>query len=261
VWIIQFKEDRTVADYNREDYRDAGGIQEHGTRPNRQRGFKGHVMVYPQEPGKVAKVLPPSVEELSSPIAVIFVGKVKPSDEWLKTKARPLYVRSAKVRQALVWLKAHNPQYSDIEIDHGLLDRMPSEFILPVHIEVVPPSQGVDILTSRYDNQSENENHMRDDSNVDLNANLFDLKSAAIKHVKEKGLGYFEHAHGPEPVNEFYNPDLFPMMYPTLFPYGIGGLEDARRSVPVSIQRHFKHLVQYDPAPRYITTHILSYQS
>ncbi|KAJ7107332.1 hypothetical protein C8R44DRAFT_637560 [Mycena epipterygia] len=32
------------------------------------------------------------------------------------------------------------------------------------------------------------------------------------------------------------------MIYPTLLPYGIGGPEDSRRPVPVSLKRHVKHL-------------------
>ena len=31
-------------------------------------------------------------------------------------------------------------------------------------------------------------------------------------------------------MNEFCNPDLFPMMYPTLFPYGLGGFENTNDS-------------------------------
>lgn len=40
----------------------------------------------------------------------------------------------------------------------------------------------------------------------------------------------------------FFNTDLFPMMYPTLFPYGIGGFEDCNCRVKVSMHCHVKHL-------------------
>ena len=37
---------------------------------------------------------------------------------------------------------------------------------------------------------------------------------------------------------------LFPKMYPTLFPYGIGGFEDKNRKINISFKRHVKHLLQ-----------------
>ena len=36
--------------------------------------------------------------------------------------------------------------------------------------------------------------------------------------------------------------DLFPLLYPTLFPYGCGGFEDADRRKPVSLKEHVKYL-------------------
>ncbi len=62
-----------------------------------------------------------------------------------------------------------------------------------------------------------------------------------MRHIKRKGGAYIELPHDPEPVEEFYNPSLFPMMYPTLFPYGVGGLEDRSRPKPISLKCHVKH--------------------
>jgi len=47
--------------------------------------------------------------------------------------------------------------------------------------------------------------------------------------MKVKGGGFLQIPHGDKPANEFYSPDLLPMTYPTLFPYGLGGFEDAKR--------------------------------
>ena len=33
---------------------------------------------------------------------------------------------------------------------------------------------------------------------------------------------------GSSPISEYNNPSLFPGMFPTLFPYGIGGFDDPR---------------------------------
>jgi hypothetical protein len=42
-----------------------------------------------------------------------------------------------------------------------------------------------------------------------------------MRHVKKKGRTI---------VNEFFDPEMFPMIYPTLFLYGIGGFEDGTRT-------------------------------
>lgn len=47
-----------------------------------QRGIKGHVIIYPQQPSNVADILPASIEEITSPVCVLFVGS-PPSPEWL----------------------------------------------------------------------------------------------------------------------------------------------------------------------------------
>ncbi|PBK80063.1 hypothetical protein ARMGADRAFT_1099459, partial [Armillaria gallica] len=47
----------------------------------RQRGTVGHMMVYPQRPGAIAEMLPPTVEEITSPVCVIFIGARLPSKE------------------------------------------------------------------------------------------------------------------------------------------------------------------------------------
>lgn len=79
-------------------------------------------------------------------------------------------------------------------------------------------------------------------TDVDGHAPSNELRAAAVRHLKKKGGGYIEIPHEPEPVNEFFNPNLFPMIYPTLFPYGIGGFEDSSCSVKLSMKRYVKHL-------------------
>lgn len=48
---------------------------------------------------------------------------------------------------------------------------------------------------------------------------------------------------GSRAINEYNNPDLFPGMFPTLFPYGIGGFEDRTRSRPLSFQQQAQYLL------------------
>ncbi|KAJ6467327.1 hypothetical protein C8R45DRAFT_757791, partial [Mycena sanguinolenta] len=248
-WIIQLKEEG-----------------DHST-PITQRGVRGHVIVYPQTPTAIVKVLPPSIEEVTTPICVIFVGSNPPTSEWLQKKAKPLTVRKEKVLRALSWLKSHNPLYKDVEINASVFDGQPDEVVLPFHIQHVVPSAGIDSSTSSYVPDPEpsaanvNVPIVQPDistilnpptaspmpfesvviANVDGHTSPAELRRAAVEHMKLPGSNYIGIPHDRDPVNEFQNPSLFPMIYPTLFPYGIGGCEDKRRRTPLSMKTHIKH--------------------
>jgi hypothetical protein len=85
-WIIQLKEE--------DDF----------STPITQRGVRGHVIVYPQRPSDIAKILPPSIEEVVTLICVIFVGSNRRTEEWLQKKEKPLTMRKEKVMATLVGL-------------------------------------------------------------------------------------------------------------------------------------------------------------
>ncbi|KAG0708062.1 hypothetical protein DFH29DRAFT_979428 [Suillus ampliporus] len=243
-----------------------------------QRGIKGHIIIYPQQPDGVAAVLPPTVDDIVTPICVIFVGSTPPSRAWLQEKAKPLIARREKVRAALVWLKQHNCSYKNIVIDHAQLNTMETETIMPFHVNHVLPDIGKDILTSRYDAQTdhimvedcdETDSHPQPDpifesvvvTDVDGHASPNELRAAAVRHVKNKSGGYIQIPHDPQPVNEFFNPDLFPLIYPTLFPYGLGGFEDRLRREPLSMKRHVKHFIQCFTATRDSFAHFIESQA
>jgi len=229
--------------------------------PITQREIKGHIIIYPQHPQHIATVLPPSVDKIITPVCVLFVGSKPPSREWLHKKAKPLSVRQEKVRKALVWLKAHNHLYKDIVIDHEMLNSLHQEQILPFHVEHVLNNDASHTLTSHYDpsinlaegirNNAQNNDIHFDNvviTDVDAHAPAHELRAAAVRHVKKKGGAYLQIPHDPEPVNEFNNPYLLPMCYPTLFPYGIGGFEDEHRTVTLSFKAQAKHFfLLHDP--------------
>ncbi|KAJ7157742.1 hypothetical protein C8R46DRAFT_1165440 [Mycena filopes] len=253
-WIVQLREDQAETSV-----------------PIAQRGVIGHIIVYPQQPSAIAKSLPPSLEDIITPVCVIFVGSNPPTAEWLRTKATPLIVRKEKVLNALNWLKIHNHLYSEIPINRDVLDALPAETILPFHIQHILPSGGIDATTSTYipgSAQPPDPAVPNPDlettvvvADVDGNAPSAELRSAALKHMHKAGSNYVEIPHEKSPANEFNDPHLFPMMYPTLFPYGLGGMEDKSRASPLGFKRHIKHLallvfvhrVQHAPASRPLT--------
>jgi hypothetical protein len=131
-WIVQLKEENLSA-----------------VTPDSQLGIKGHVIIYPQRPSEIANLLPPSKQDILTPVCILFVGSTPPTAEWLRGKAKPLCVRREKVHAALEWLKINNCLYQDISINHTLLDEFEEVEILPFHIEQVLSSDASEILTSR----------------------------------------------------------------------------------------------------------------
>jgi hypothetical protein len=181
---------------------------------------------------------------------VIFVGSSRLTNEWLREKAKPLVVRREHVRKALVWLKENNPLYKDLEISEQNLEALPLHDVLPYHVEHVAGDEAQDTLVSRYDNagvepsQAPSNTHFESVviADVDAHTPVNQLRAAAVHHAKTKGKPFIQVGHGPKPVNEFFNVDLFPMLYPTLYPYGCGGFEDRARSKLISLKEHVRYL-------------------
>ena len=63
-WIIQLKEETPLV-----------------SMPDTQRGIRGHIIIYPQQTSEIIQLLPPSVEDIVSPICVLFVGSTPPTTE------------------------------------------------------------------------------------------------------------------------------------------------------------------------------------
>ncbi|TEB29563.1 hypothetical protein FA13DRAFT_1863981, partial [Coprinellus micaceus] len=243
-WVIKLTKKRRGEDDDLNEWSSSS--------PNIQRGIKGNIIVYPQRPEGLLDLLPRPIDELTSPICAVFVGPSPPSKDWIRNKAKPLAVNGSRVKAALLWLKASNPLYSNVQINHSVLDTIPEEYVLPVDMQICKMDEELEALTSRYDNidvdfpdfrPSDNRDIVYDSvviSDVNCNATSQELHAAALSHLKRYERPYVELPHGYRPENEFYNPELLPNIYPTLFPYGVGGFEHSRRSTPLSFSRQVK---------------------
>lgn len=47
------------------------------------------------------------------------------------------------------------------------------------------------------------------------------------------------------PVNQYDNPKLLPALFPTLFPYGLGGPDNLNRKEKTSYKKHIQYLLSY----------------
>lgn len=230
--------------------------------PNTQRGIKGHVIVFPQNPDKLSTVLPPTPMEIGQYICVVFIGSHRPDDKWINENAKPLGVRRERIRHALLWFKENNELYKDVVIDHARINMLPLQGTAPYQFEFRAVADNAPDTTSSYDpvrqpadkfvprtkdgKEGDIVFHNVVIADVDGDSSMNTLKAAAIRHLRNTQNSFVEVPHGEDPVNEFYNPSLFPSIAPTLFPYGIGGLEDATRTSRISMDAHVRHLIMLD---------------
>lgn len=49
-----------------------------------------------------------------------------------------------------------------------------------------------------------------------------------------------------KPANEYFNPELLMGVFPTLFPYGCGALEDPSRPVKITLTEHIRYLLSFE---------------
>ena len=89
----------------------------------------GNVTLYDMNTNDVIKMLegqllPQPVISLASVLAITYLGTQKLPKNWLKNTFR---VQRFVVHDALIWLKANNPLYGDINIANELLDQLPED--------------------------------------------------------------------------------------------------------------------------------------
>ena len=64
---------------------------------NSQRAYRGHAIFHQQDTTKVFSLVPPDIEDILSPICVLFIGSTRPSVKWIRENAKPLVVRANRV--------------------------------------------------------------------------------------------------------------------------------------------------------------------
>ncbi|KAF8328581.1 uncharacterized protein EI90DRAFT_2846832, partial [Cantharellus anzutake] len=249
-WIIHLHDDSATNSR-------ATGAAFSSSNPTSQRALRGHVIVFPAKPEALSRFLPPPLGEVVTAMCVVFVGSTMPTKDWLMKNARPLLVRREKVRLALEWLTSNNPLYADVILQNSCLNELPLDDIAPVPIEqhentVAGEAQGARYDHSLSDDPMLNGSRLEQDSilqsvvvtDIDMQgSNTAEMAAAAIRHLKRPNGEIGSHiqvGHSSDPVNHYSDPHLLPLLYPTLFPYGIGGFHLSRRT-PLSLEKMAKH--------------------
>src|SRR5271163_2880415 len=96
--------------------------------PASYNALRGHMIVIPQDPGPLLRILPSPELKLDNLIKVFWLGKHPPTNRDLKPF---LQVRKDKVLAALQYLVQHNHLYHDLAINYTMIDSWADNFIPP----------------------------------------------------------------------------------------------------------------------------------
>ena len=115
--------------------------------------MKGNVSTYRLDPHQVAgmidgKLFPPPAKILSATIGITFVG---PKGLRESTMPAMFRVRRWRIREALLWLKANNPIYSDIEISEERLFELPEDGIPEELIMTAKHSADMEVVEREHE--------------------------------------------------------------------------------------------------------------
>ncbi|KAK3910128.1 ATP-dependent DNA helicase [Frankliniella fusca] len=180
--------------------------------------YSGQVINFPQNVQEVCNVLPQTVGSLSNIITV----RVSRCDGY-----KDFNVRKSKVRNALFWLKEHNPYFCDVEISSENLDLLPENGDVyldcpgyDADADDTSSDKAFDIEGVHYVSYSElNEEELE---SIDLK----DVPNLSGKSEKDKVGHSLDNnvllwpSIGVTPINEFGSPGYIAMAFPHLFPFG-----------------------------------------
>ena len=202
---------------------------------------------------KIYDILPPPISDLENVLAIIFISPNAPiPDDFKKT---PLLVRRDKVAAALEWLKLNHSDYADLQISYKNLQEYPEDRP-PVAVDFHPTTHNSNLeSTAVHDNDDEHgtSNGMASFVVHGLTSErVTELWDTDPKQIYFKALRYFEKGNkalgvgtDSKPESLWNNPQLYPSMFPWLFPYGTGGLGNSEIHINVSDAVRKKNWLMY----------------
>ncbi|CAF2150657.1 unnamed protein product [Rotaria magnacalcarata] len=237
-----------------------------------QSALKGNCISFPQDVINIATTLPLDLDDLCDSLKIIFVGSRMPQRSQLK---HILTVRKKKIYDALQWLNQNNPLYRYITINQSTIDKLPDDDVpecLWATMEISNNTEAAESERSSYiPDPLTNASESNTATTVPITASaVLDVNGTTVSadDVAEHLLGQMkirvsdktlerqsEEAaeqdpvymipRGNKPVNEYSNPNLLLGVFPTLFPYGCGALEDSSRPVQINFREHVRYLLSY----------------
>lgn len=221
------------------------------------RKLRGNTCAHEMNILSTVNKLPRAPVDVNDMLSVVFVGDCIPEGSKLQ---EIFFVRREKVWKFLLWLKDHNELYANMVLDYEVMTLYPERGVLPGLTER--------IILNKVDETVVQDIHDQETAGLDAHPSealygedatdgddLF-LEKTGVSDAELTGLpGRVTVASGLRkliPRNsmgkasmeihrgavlpEYGNPRLLPGMYPTLFPYGIGGFDDRERVTGVGFE-------------------------
>ncbi|KAI0367204.1 hypothetical protein BV20DRAFT_1045728 [Pilatotrama ljubarskyi] len=209
-----------------------------------------NVVVFGQPVDRVYNILPPPRGDMEECLAILFVGSARPSNE--DVRRTPFFVRHRKVMDALKWLKLNHRLYFDVEISTANLESYPED-APPVGVVFRPTQSGSDAqslpvyetTSDRFVSSGDAPFIVHGLSVPDLARMTYDAKVAlAIRHF-DGGNPALAYGHTPQPESIYHNSNLYPGMFPWLYPYGRGGFENEDIGIRLDRKVHIRENLMY----------------
>lgn len=190
-------------------------------------------------------------------LSVVFVGPGKFKPNCLGPMFR---IRKWKVWAFLQWLKINNQLYCDVLLDESIMDLYPEDGMLPNIENGVVEDVNHDATKTFLEETAGVSEHPAKvlKADPDTNTPLILLEKMGVSDpegVKLTGRTFMSSAlkslilgtsklqmpdlvihRSSTAVREYNNPDLVPGMFPTLFPLGLGGFNDAAHVTKLSFE-------------------------
>jgi hypothetical protein len=190
----------------------------------------------------------------------------------------PFLVRRGYILRALVWLKANNPLYHDIEIDMDALAEYPVDddghVPFPVQHQATNDTirgqnatytgHGIDTTEAIFAEYAgtDGEIPLSVTGTFDVENSEIDLNSRKIEALRQlkAGAAFTKTSTKADTLSTHNNPNVYGMLWPTLFPYGVGMFDDPVRYrkdagfKQIALKSHVQHYLQM--SDRRFQTHL-----
>ncbi|KAE8222285.1 hypothetical protein CF319_g4493 [Tilletia indica] len=233
----------------------------------RPRVMKGHACAFPLNTVSTAVKLPWAFSDAGPLLSCLVIGPRPPRQQDLR---KVFNVRRQKVQDLLNFLRANFRDYPQFPTDEHALNQLPEDDVPELLMRFVVHQQQGDVPSLFEAETAGLETHPGMSATADLEAaegrtflehhGLVDLNGISVPGHDRVAAGLSNAAglnhpdllikHGTDFIRDYDNPSLFPGMFPTLFPWGIGGFEQ-HRAVSLGFKRQAAHLLDIaDPAFR-----------
>ena len=162
-------------------------------------------------------------------------------------------MRRKRVLDAIQWLKANNPYYKDIIIDHKSLQQLPEDDVPSGLLMVEDNDDTAHEEEKEVTNNPDVPPDTQEDADGDNEVSRSFLPLPLHKKPDQDAIRSAVDGQDPlewpsvtgNSINEFKTAGLASMAFPTLFPYGKGDPTNQGRKRAVSLADSFKHLMKY----------------